>query len=391
MTAASAKRPQTHNQAGDRGADADHDFVILARMLERAKGFYRDHEPACTAAFFIAGFLFDTLVVGRIDKLYNIIHQATYLSLCAFFTSLELRERHGNFTPPQRLKTAWRYHAGATHFMLGTLLNIYTLFYFKSASLGASLLFLLILAALLAVNELKPFESSGTLLRMSLFSLCLVSYFTYLVPTLMGRIGVVPFLGAIAAASACIAALAWRLFARLPGQKADVRRHVVYPFAAVAALFAVLYFAKVIPPVPLSLSEIGIYHQVRREGDRFALSSTRPRWKFWQRGDQAFLARPGDAIYCWVAVFSPTRFKERLEVRWRFHEPSGWGEPETIPLSITGGRDEGWRGFTAKANHKPGRWRVEIVTSDGRDLGHINLTVAPDDSTAPREPRIIWR
>ena len=107
-------------------------------MLERAKAFYRDHEPACTAGLFITGFLFDTLVVGRIDKLHNILHQASYLALCAWFTGLELRERHGSFIPPERLKTAWRYHAGATHFMLGTLLNIYTLFYFKSASLGAS-------------------------------------------------------------------------------------------------------------------------------------------------------------------------------------------------------------------------------------------------------------
>ena len=61
-------------------------------MLERFKKLYHDHEPACTVAFFVAGFLFDTLAVGRIDKLHNIIHQATYLALCAFFTTLELRE-----------------------------------------------------------------------------------------------------------------------------------------------------------------------------------------------------------------------------------------------------------------------------------------------------------
>ncbi|MEQ1919303.1 MAG: hypothetical protein ABL955_08900, partial [Elusimicrobiota bacterium] len=164
-------------------------------MLERFKKFYRENEPACTVAFFVAGFLFDTLAVGRIDKLHNILHQASYLSLCAFFTSLELRERHGGFTPPERFKTAWRYHAGATHFMLGTLLNIYTLFYFKSASLSASFFFLLILAGLLAVNELKPFENSAVTMRMALFSLCLISYFTYLVPMLVGSIGALPFLG----------------------------------------------------------------------------------------------------------------------------------------------------------------------------------------------------
>ena len=331
------------------------------------------------------------LAVGRIDKLHNIIHQATYLSLCAYLTGLELRESHGGFVPHERFKTAWRYHVGATHFMLGTLLNIYTLFYFKSASLGTSLLFLVALASVIGINELKPFKDSGTLLRMSLFSLCLVSYFTYLIPTLMGRIGVLPFLGSIAGASACMALLTWRLNARLPGQWLLVRRHVVYPFAAVAALFTLLYFAKVIPPVPMSLSEIGIYHGVSRQGDRFELTSLRSPWKFWQRGDQTFLARPGDTIFCWAVVFAPTHFNERLAVRWRFRTPDGWGEPDTIPLSITGDRDGGWRAFTAKANYQPGRWRVEIITSDGRELGRIDLDVITDASTAPRAPRTLLR
>jgi hypothetical protein len=360
-------------------------------MFERAKQFYNEHEPACTAGFFAAGFLFDVLAVGRIDELRNMLQQALYLLLCAFFTGLELREGRGKFTPPQHLRTVWRYHVGATHFMLGTLLNIYTLFYFKSASFGTSLLFLLFLISLLAVNELKPFKNSGTLLRMALFSLCLLSYFTYLVPTLLGHIGVMPFLGSIVGAGGCAAALVWWLYSRMPGERPAVRRNVVYPFASVAALFCALYFAKVIPPVPLSLSEIGVYHGVRREGDRFALSSLRPRWKFWQRGDQDFFSRPGDTIYCWVAVFSPTHFTDRLSVRWQFHEKDGWGAPDDIPLEIAGGREGGWRGFTVKANYKPGPWRVEIVTSDSRELGRIGLTVIPDDSTGPRTMRTIWR
>ncbi len=360
-------------------------------MLQRLKKFYEEHEPACTVGLFAAGFLFDILAVGRIDRLHNIIHQAFYLSLCALFTGLELSQAHGRFVPPPRLNTAWRYHMGATHFMLGTLLNIYTLFYFKSASLGTSLLFLLALLGLLAVNELKPFKDSGPLLRMTLFSLCLLSYFTYLVPMLMGRIGALPFLGSIAGASVCVAGLTYWLYRRLPDNRSSVRVHTVYPFAAVAALFIVLYFAKVIPPVPLSLSEIGVYHKVTRRGDSFELQSARPRWKFWQRGDQVFLARPGDVVFCWVVVFSPTSFSERLAVRWRQRTPEGWGEAEAIPLDIAGGRDGGWRAFTYKKNYTPGRWRVEIVTSDGRELGRIPLTIAPDASTAPREFRLILR
>jgi hypothetical protein len=362
----------------------------LAASVERAKQFYRDHEPLCTTLFFAAGFLFDTIAVGRIDRLHNVLHQASYLSLCAFFTSLELQELHGRFSPPERLKTAWRYHVGATHFMLGTLLNIYTLFFFKSASLGTSFLFLMILAGLLAVNELKPFKDAGATLRMTLFSLCLISYFTYLVPMLLGFIGGLAFAGSIAGAGACVFLLVYLLKNRLP--KPVIERHVIVPFGLVALGFSALYVLKAIPPVPLSLSTIGIYHDVRREDDRFALTMTRPRWKFWQRGDQTFLARPGDAIHCFVSVFSPTRFQERLLLRWQFKEPSGrWQEAGDMPLAVVGGRDEGFRAESVKSRYMPGRWRVRVETSDERELGRIDFTVIEDPSPEPPSSRTIWR
>ena len=361
------------------------------RFSERAKTFYLEHEPACTVALFVAGFLFDTMAVGRIDRLHNIIHQATYLFLCALFTGCELREQYGAFTPPERLKNVWQYHAGATHFMLGTLLNIYTLFYFKSASLGTSFLFLLILAALLAANELKPFANSGTTLRLTLFSLCLISYFTYLVPTLVGEIGLLPFLGTLVASTACVAALAWWLKRHLTDPSVLVPR-LIAPYACVAVVFAGLYFLKAIPPVPLSLSEIGIYHDVSRDGEQFVLTETRPRWRFWERGDQTFLARPNDKIFCYLQVFSPTRFRERLQVQWLRRDPdAGWQEADVIPLPIVGGRDGGWRGFTIKSRWQAGRWRVRVETSDARELGRIDLTVVPDESSGPRSSRTLLR
>lgn len=358
-------------------------------MLTKAKDFYHRHERACTAGLFVAGFLFDTIAVGRIDAPHNIVHQACYLALCVWLTGLEVRERHGAFAPPERFKTAWRYHEGATHFMLGTLINIYTLFYFKSASILASMVFMLFWCALLGVNEMRLFPGSGTTLRMTLTSLCLVSYFGYLIPMAAGGIGPWIFLASLAAAGAAWAPVVWRLMRLLPDRPHAVLRHVLIPFLFVEFAFAGLYFAKLIPPVPLSISSIGIYHDIRKAGDRYELSVTRSRWRFWQKGDQTFWARPDDKIYCFVSVFSPTRFKERLSVRWLYKDPAaGWKDSDAIPMAVVGGRGEGYRGFTVKSRFKPGRWRVVVETSDGRELGRIGLRVEPDPETVPRELRI---
>jgi hypothetical protein len=374
--------------AADPAAAATAPLSVMGRL----KRFYHENEPACTVAFFVAGFLFDTIAVGRIDKLHNVIHQASYLFLCALFTSWELRENHGLFTPHARLQAAWRYHTGATHFMLGTLLNIYTLFYFKSASLGTSFLFLAILAGLLAINELKPFKDSGTTLRMGLFSLCLVSYFTYLVPMALGWIGMVPFIGALLGAGGCVALLCWRLKRHFPDRPHLIWAHVLAPFLAVELMFAVLYGLKLIPPVPLSLSDIGVYHDVRREGDKFALVMTRPRWKFWQDGDQTFLARPGDRVHLFVSVFSPTRFRDDLQVRWtRLMPEEGWVDSDVRRLPIKGGRDEGYRADLIKTNWEPGDWRVHVETSDRRELGRIRFTVVDDPDTSARRERVVYR
>ncbi len=361
-------------------------------MLARVKDYYHNHERACTAGLFVAGFLFDTLAVGRIDAPHNIIHQACYLSLCAWLTGLEIRERQGAFSPPERFKTAWRYHEGATHFMLGTLINIYTLFYFKSASLLASLVFMLFWCALLGVNELRLFPGSGTTLRMTLAALCLVSYFGYLIPMLAGGIGPWVFLGSLAAAAAVWAPYVWRLQTYLPDRPQIVWRHALMPFLAVEFVFGLLYFSKLIPPVPLSLSSVGIFHEVRKTGDQYQLTMTRSKWRFWERGDQTFLARKGDKIFCFVSIFSPTRFRERLSVRWLFYEAGeGWKDSDAIPLEVVGGRDGGYRGFTVKTRHKPGRWRVVVETSDGRELGRIGLRVRPDEETGVRESRVLSR
>jgi hypothetical protein len=354
--------------------------------LTAIKETYKKYERWVPIASFLAGFMFDMAVLKRIDEPKVIIQQAIYLLVSAFLIGLELIEQVREIHPPRGLGKIWKYREAVLHFLLGTLLNSYTIFYFKSASALSSMTFIIILISVLTINEFKHFGKSQTKVHIAFLSLCLVSYLTSLAPTLMGFIGTVPFLCAIGVSFLFYGGFFFFMKSRLASKPEVLLSHLVIPFVAIQTLFIVLYFLHLIPPVPLSVKYMGIFHATEKVGAQYELSYARPEWKFWQHGDQDFLARPGDVIYCYTQIFSPGRFKDQLQVRWLYWEPrKGWSTSDLIPLPVSGGREEGYRAVTKKSKYQPGEWRVQIETLDAREIGSIDFNVEPDSEQNERE------
>lgn len=337
-------------------------------------------------AFFLMGFIFDTITLRRIDEPVTIIQQAIYLIIAAGLVFLELIEIAGPIEPHRFLKKAWQYREFSLQFLLGTLLNSYTIFYFKSASAVTSFIFIIVLVALLLLNEFLRFGESQAQVHMAFISLCLISFLQSLFPILLGFIGLVPFLCGLFCSILIFFGFYLIVAKKLNSHPTLINTHVLYPYAAVQSLFFVLYFANAIPPVPLSVPYMGIYHDVKKQNGKYELTYTRPRWKFWQNGDQTFLARPGDVIHCYAQIFSPAKFRERLQVRWlHWDEKQGWQPSDAIALEVTGGRDEGFRTVTKKSNFQTGLWRAQIETTDNQEIGRIKFNVETDDETDPRD------
>jgi hypothetical protein len=364
--------------------------------IQHVKDFYQRNERWIPAAFFVGGFAFDAIMLRRIDEPVTIIQQAIYLVISALFVGVEVIETIREVPPPRFLARVWKYREAFLDFLLGTLLNSYTIFYFKSASALTSFIFIVILVSLLLINEFNKSNKYRAQFHMALLSLCLISYFVSLAPILLGYVGTIPFLCATTASTLIFMFYYSRLKPRLVQTDAQVAAHVeevrkthmLRPFAIMQGLFVVLYFTHAIPPVPLSVSYMGIYHDVTKSEGEYQLVSTRSRWRFWESGDETFRARPGDTIYCFFRVFSPSRFKTELQVRWLFKVRSGWVPQDAIPIATVGGREEGFRGITKKTNYQPGEWRVQIETSDSREVGRITFEVVADDSTDPRTNHI---
>jgi len=356
--------------------------------IDRFKGYYARNERRIAVVAFVAGFLFDILTFGRVDSWLAIGQQVLYLAVIATALTQMFLEQGRPPLELERLPAAKRrYYQGRTalvHFLFGGLLNLYTIYFFKSSSLLVSFSFLAILVLVLVANETRRFKSLGLPFKFALLALCVLSFVAHVVPIFVGSIGVAVFLFSMLVGALPLAGLGWGIRAFAPALFPRARRQILVPAGAVLLGFLTLYLVRVIPPVPLSIPFIGVYHAVERTDEGYRLSHERPLWRFWHNGDQDFRAQPGDRVYVFFRIFSPTRFSDQVLMRWyRKDSGRGWSLTDSIPINIVGGREQGFRGYGVKTNYEPGEWQVQVETTDGREIGRVYFRL----ENAPEVPR----
>lgn len=356
----------------------------------RLKAIYDRHEVKIAIAAFIGGFLVDVLTVERIDSWFTIGQQVVYLAVITFALMQMFLDqaRPAPVTEGMFVIRRWyyRYRSALLHFFLGTLLNLYAIFFFKSSSLLVSFSFLGVLVLLLIANETPRLKALGLPFKFALLSLCFLSFFALIVPTVIGSLGTAVFLASILLGCVPLVLIAWWAISRSPEMRARARRQILVPLGVVLIGYLVSYQFKVTPPVPISIPFIGIYHQVERTEEGYKLSHERPVWRFWHNGDQRFLAQPGDRVYVFFRIFSPSRFSDQVVMRWYLKKEVNdrWQLQDQIPIKIVGGREQGFRGYGFKSNYQPGFWRVRVETTDGREIGRIHFSV----ENTPESPRV---
>ncbi len=356
--------------------------------LHQLAQYYEKNEGKIAVWFFVGGFIFDLVTLDRIDSWVTIGQQIVYLvvimaALVQMF--FEEAQPQADFEKMFVIKRwYYNYRTAIVHFFFGNLLNLYTIFFFKSSSLLVSFGFMVFLIFLLVANESARFKSLGLSFKFALLSLCFLSFAAYVVPVFIGYMGLLVFLFSMLVGCIPLIGIGWYVQTYVPQHFARVKSQVLLPLGFVLLGFLTLYLFKLIPPVPLSIPYIGIYHGVERTSEGFKLAHERPWWRFWHNGDQSFSAQRGDKVYVFFRIFSPTNFSDQVLVRWYWKDNRyGWTVQDSIPIRISGGREEGFRGYGVKSNYQPGEWKVQVETSDGREIGRVYF----DLEIAPEEPR----
>jgi hypothetical protein len=363
----------------------------MLSLIDRLKNYRHKYEKRIEIIIFIGGFLFDALMVKEPDEFVAIIQQVIYLSVIAAILHYELLFHLHKWSPVGQFQKIWSYRELIQPFLLGTLLNVYSIFYIKSASFFSSVIFLLIMIAMILVNESPTVKKSGVSFKVGLFGICLFSFFSILFPILIGSVGWIPFSLSLFSSAGIFYAEFWLIKKKLGDLKASLQA-ILIPGLSVLIFFMIFYTMGWIPPVPLSVKDQGIYHLIEKKNGEYFLSTEKEWWRFWNSGDDLFKARVGDKIYFYVQVYSPTRFSDEVMIHWLWkNRKDAWENADKIPMKILGGRKEGFRGFTIKSNFQPGQWQVKVETLSGLEISRHYFQILTSEGTSPREFKIIQK
>lgn len=353
----------------------------MRKHLKNLKPFLDKYERVLSAAALFIGFLVDSLTLQRIDLFFENAILITYL-LVAGFSIIVLNFR----TSRMEEGTPRSWIVAIVPFVMqiafGALFSAFVIFYFRSASLSASWLFMLFLLAMLLGNEaFRPYYERLTF-HVSVFFFAVLSYCIFAVPVLVHKIGPLVFLGSVVASVVCVIPFLFllSLVARQSFERSlpSIARSITAILAAV--MFA--YLTNIIPPVPLSLKDAVIAHDAVRNSGTYLLSAE-PQSLFEQLlPTKTYHQFANEPVYVWVSVFAPTDLSTAIVHEWEEKRGGKWITANRVTFPITGGRDEGFRGYSVKENLTPGAWRVSVETARGQVIGRVRFDVI----SVPSEP-----
>lgn len=334
---------------------------------------FSKYERHLSAGAVVLALIVDTLTFVRVDLFFTQLLLITYLLVVGTgIVLINLREEGGaQWISP----TAYWWLFVAVQFSFGGLFGRFLIYYSRSGSIFASWPFLLILAVLLVGNEFAKKHYTRMTLQLSFFFLCIFSFLIFFIPLLLGKIGRPIFF-----LSGVISLLTIFLFLRLlryliPKRLRPNWRAIWISIGVIYLVVNALYFANVIPPIPLSLREAGVYHSVVRTAAGYrATKEEAP--GFFSLYETIHLL-PGEPVYLYSSVFAPTNFDAYVVHQWQYYDlqQKKWIDSSRIPFPIVGGQERGYRGYTLKTAPTAGFWRVDIETTQGQIIGRIEFKV----------------
>ncbi len=325
---------------------------------------------------FVAGFITDLILLNQIDNAFDNAVLLFYVflattSLILFYVSVAERG------------PAWlvRFLAWTTpvimQYAFGGLLSGMLIFYGRSGDLLVSAPFLALIVGVILMNELVKKRSERLLYNVSLYFIGVFSYCVLIVPVWLGQMNDLVFIGSGLLAVFLTMFVIKLLKKIVPNFLTMQKRWLVFSIGCIYVLFNTFYFLNIIPPIPLSLTQLSIYHSVEKTLDGNYRNLTEARSWYEKLPYFPLSINPSTgSIACFAKVYTPTTLRTNVVQRWEYKTSEGeWREHYVQSYPIAGNNSGGYRGYTTISSFQSGRWRCSVENERGQVLGRKTFTI----------------
>jgi hypothetical protein len=354
-------------------------------LVDHVRNFYGRFERPISSFSLIAGFIFDAVTLKRVDTLWENFWVFAHIIIVGLFIILiHTQESKGGDEQNPEKRHFW--YVNILQFFFGGLLSTYLVFYFRSADIFVTWPFILLLAIAFIANESFKRHYIRFSFQIILFFLSVYSFSIFLLPVVTHTIGPEIFILSGFATWIFIVIFVALLVHFSADHFQEDTKIIFIILGAITLLINFLYFTNLIPPIPLSLKDGGMYHSVVRDVDgNYMVTYENDGWKEYFKLYKDVTVVNKGAVYAYSSIFSPTGLDIIVIHEWQYYDAiqKKWITNNIVQLPVMGGRAEGFRTYSFKRSIVPGRWRVNIKTESGQIIGRLRFVVNNSDSMPP--------
>lgn len=338
---------------------------------------YKHYLKHATTVLFLFGFLTDMVLLPDVNNPITKYLGLSYIvavGLLIAFREWVIARNAAN----ERERRLFSLSSFGIAYLSGAALSFVFVYALRSAALSVSWPLFLILVLCMVANEFFATHTYRFTLDIMVLFIALAFYVVFNAPFMVNTQNNFVFLCSIII-SITVSLLYVAIISRISETSEEETPKMYALGVGIPMFIGMLYTLNMIPGVPLSLTEGGIYHNVvktetgryivEEEVDQRLVSSlfTKVHTISSSQGDVFFLS----------AIRAPKNMTAPISHVWEYYDEKGnkWIESTVVPFNLSGGREDGYRAYSVKQNIFEGLWRVTVKVDDKRIVGRVKFYI----------------
>ncbi len=338
---------------------------------------YKQYLKHTTTVLFIFGFVTDMLLLPDVNNsLTKYIGLGYILGVAALIAFREWVVARN--TADERERKLFSFSSFGIAYLSGAALSFVFVYALRSAALSVSWPLFLILLLCMVANEAFATHTYRFTIDIMVLFIAVVFYVLFNAPFIVNTQNETVFYVSILAAIGVSLLYVFSISSISETSEEETPR--MYSLAVGIPMFiGMLYFLNMIPGVPLSLTEGGVYHNVKRLDTGEYLVEEEENKKVFAsiRTKVHTISDNQSDVFFLSAVRAPQKMTAPITHVWEYYDENKnkWITSTIVPFTLSGGREDGYRAYSHKENIFEGLWRVTVKVDEKRIVGRFKFYI----------------